>query len=737
MKKLTAAILAMVALLLVSSWARATSHGTPIREFVRGGEKYYEFMNSETSQYYEVLAREIDSPFRRPDNATPEERGRYWKSPLVTKTSDAYSVKKPAGNATVAMAVMPASLPKFSKGVAWGVVAVNKNSGKIVRGKITSASPDSKAGHQPAVIIFEEPVEAGSKLIASDRWYNNSFISDKRGELAIWNPRTASWQKLVGGMWLECDPAHMALVAETYGVCLNEVWHADATPVEAEQIAKKLGFTKVASPDGVRYTPVDIQTFKKLYAKSSLVRWHQRFLNNGGLAIGIPPEPVGAAINVGTAAIVATLDTRHNIPCLSTLGGGQSRFERDQKFYESGNALYSRDFEHIKRQSAASIIASGKEGNFIGGGQNFCSAGSAEIEDILAKIGPVSPTGYNQAYHYPGFWLEPKRVEWPSGGGMFRSPQLNTEYVFSNTYLHLFGGEIAPNATLHWGPAHKIDYWQYRTSSDYKGRGHFYGVGASAELVARHKWGGSDSRFAFWYGYEQLDKGRFHHERRHPWMFEWQSEFYPYRALIETKYGRFLDGLKVGVLAKTNDFLLAWAFPVLYRSPYDIAKLSAGPQFLHFFSRSGNEPKGGGLGVQAELLDGIGYRFSYFPFKQGMYHTGWVDPYRVYAKLKELQAEGIHEIPWDNYIPKITPAAISVTPPQPAVPKLKSLPPVPECAVKAKVKKYPAKKRAKAAKRKVKKPLPPCQPVPKEEVSPTSPAGKSQQVMLKTHPRMM
>jgi len=661
------------------------------------------------------------SKYHRSDNIAPEEGGRYWKSSLITKPRDAYSLKRPAGKATVVVAVMPASLPKFSKGATWGVVAVSPSSGKIIRGKITPAGPDGKNGQQPAVVVFEEPVETDSRLLASDRWYDNRLFGRKRGELVIWNPATASWQKLVGGMWLERDPTHLALIAQTYGAALEEVQHTTLNPTEAEQVSKKLGWKKVASPDGVRYTPVDIQVFKKLYAKPSLVRWHQRFANSGGLAIGIPPQPVGAALNVGVAAITATLDTRHNVPCLSTLGGGQSRFERDQKFYESGGALYSRDFELIKRQGVASIIASGKEGNFIGGSQNFRSTGNAEFENILAKIGPVSPTGYNQAYHYPSFWLEPKRVEWPSGGGMFRSPQLNTEYAFSNTYLHLFGGEIASNATLNWGPSHKADFWKYRTDAGYRGRGHFYGIGGSAELVTRHRWGGSDSRFAFWWGYDQLDRGRYHHDRRHPWMFEWQTELWWQGIQLgkDGQYGSLFSGVKTGVLAKTNDFLLTWLFPVIYRSPYDIAKLSVGPQFLHFFSRDGNEPKGGGLGAQAEVLDGLGYRFSYFPFKRGVYHTGWVDPYRVVMKLRELQAEfGIYEIPWDPYVPEVTPAAASVAPvpPKLTAKEIKPSLPAPERVEKeVKVKKYKIKKAAK--KKKVKK-SPPKKPTAPDPASP-------------------
>jgi hypothetical protein len=611
------------------------------------------------------------SVYHRSDNTTPEEGGRYWKSPLITQPKDAYSLKRPAGNATVSTAVMPASLPKFSKGATWGVVAVNQESGKIVRGKITPSGPDSKNGQQPAVIIFEEPVEPGSKLVASDRWYNNSFFSRKRGELVIWNPGTAKWEKLSGGMWLERDPSHMALVAETYGADLESREHAVVTPTEGEQIPKRLGFTKVASPDGVRYTPVDIPVFKKLYAKPSLVRWHQRFANNGGLAIGIPPSPVGAAMNVGVAALTAFIDTKHNVPCLSTLKGGQDRFECDQKFYESGKALTTAASAQLKKGGK------GKAGIFsdvsYSGRQN---TGQVGIGEILANIGPSSPT-YPQTYDWPGFWLEAKRAEWPSGAGMFRSPSINTEYAFSNSYLHLFGGEVAPNATLHWGPSHKIDYWKYCTSSGYKGRGHFYGVGATTELVTSHKWGGTDNRFAFWYGYEQIDKGRSHSDRRHPWMFEWQTELWWHGVKLgkDGRYGSMFDGAKIGVLAKTNDSLLAWLFPVIYRTPHDIAKVSVGPQFLHFFSRDGDEPKGGGLGVQVEVMDGLGYRFSYFPFKKGMYHTGWADPYRVYMKLKELEAEfGIYEVPWDSYTPKSTPVVAQVV--APIAPKIATSPPV-------------------------------------------------------------
>ena len=734
MKKFFAtAVLAAAVIVLLSgrtSWAasetiseaeaisrlEAQGYRSPHVISIRGTEVRFEYMDQEAHFLSDTVNL---SKFHRSDNIAPEEGGRYWKSPLVARPRDAYSVKRPSGKATVAVAALPASLPKFSKGVNWGIVAVSPSSGRIVRGKITPAGPDKKNGQQPAVVVFEEPVEADSRLLASDRWYDNRLFG-RKGELVIWNPATASRKKLVSGMWLERDPAHLALIAQTYGAPLEQVQHTNVSPTEAEQVSKKLGWKKVNSPDGIRYTPVDVPVFKKLYAKPSLVRWHQRFANNGGLAIGIPPQPVGAALNVGVAAITATFDTRHNVPCLSTLKGGLERFERDQRFYETGNALASSSAtggEIAAAQWGAAGL--GQAGGMVSSGISSSNQ-AAGIEDILAQINPTPPTGYCQAYDWPGFWLEPKRAEWPSGGGAFRSPQLRTEYAFSNSYLHLFGGEIASNATLHWGPAHKADFWKYRTDAGYRGHGHFLGIGGSAELVARHRWGGSDSRFALWWGYDQLDRGRYHHDRRHPWMFEWQTELW-WRGIPlgkDGKFGSLLSGAKMGTLAKTNDFLLAWLFPVLYRSPYDIAKISAGPQFLHFFSRTGDEPKGGGLGVQGEVLDGLGYRLSYFPFKRGLYHTGWVDPYRVWHKLQELKAEfGIYEIPWDPYIPKATAAAsVSPVPPKPTAKEIKPSLPAPERVEKeVKVKKYKIKKAAK--KKKVKK-SPPKKPTAPDPASP-------------------
>jgi hypothetical protein len=105
-----------------------------------------------------------------------------------------------------------------------------------------------------------------------------------------------------------------------------------------------------------------------------------------------------------------------------------------------------------------------------------------------------------------------------------------------------------------------------------------------------------------------------------------------------------------------------------------------------------------------EVLDGIGYRFSCFPFKRGVYHTGWVDPYRVWHKLQELKAEfGIYEIPWDPYVPKATAAAsVAPVPPKPTAKEIKPSLPAPERVEKeVKVKKYKIKKAAK--KKKVKK----------------------------------
>lgn len=468
MKKVAAALALLVALLLGSSGASAMPSEAELRsdpqlqnyrvgnilkvrgDEQRGYEVTFDYMDDNSVIQQSTVAV---SRYHRTENVAPEEGGRFWKSPLISQPRDAYSLKRPAGSTTVAAAEMPASLPKFSKGVAWGIVAVSLRTGKVVRGKVTPSGADNRAGQQPATVIFEEPVDPDSRLLASDRWYNNTIFGRKRGELTIWNPGTAKWEKLVGGMWLERDPAHLALIAQTYGAPLEQIQHATVTPTETEQIPRRLGWQKVASPDGVRYTPVDLAIFKKFYAQPSLVRWHQRFANNGGLAIGIPPEPIGAAINVGVAALTATFDTRHNIPCLSTLRGGQSRFERDQAFYEGGGALTSRDFARARAEVS----------RMAGGQMSF--------EGVLAEISPASPTGYPQVYDWPGFWLEPKRVEIPMGVGWGREPNLRTNFSYWSSALRLFGGEVAPNATLFWGPGAKFGRYDFETATHFQGRG--------------------------------------------------------------------------------------------------------------------------------------------------------------------------------------------------------------------------------------------------------------------------
>ena len=633
-----------------------------------------------------------ESKFHRADNAAPEEGGRYWKSTLISQVKDAYSVKKPVSRkTTITVAKLPASLPKFSKGVSWGVVAVNLKSGKITRGKVVAAGQDNKAGQQPAIVVFEEVVGSEAKVIASDRWYNNYF-GEKRGEIAIFNPHNAKWEKLMAGMFLERDPDFMALVVETYGTPLIEMESATVESSEVDQVAKKIGFKKLQTPDGVRYTPVDIPTFRKLYAQLSLVRGYQRFLNNGGLAIGIPPEPVGAGINVATAGLVAAFDRSHNIPCLSSLEGGMERFIADQKFYAEGNALTSSAFAKVKtgyKEAARGIgstevASSGYDNNFVGERR-----GKAGFKSLLASIQSPSPTGYPRPWDYPSFWLEPKRVEAPFGGGCSRSGgpcHLKTEYWFSNTHLRLLGGEVAPNAVLKWGPAFKTSWWKYRTETGYSGRGSFWGPGLSAELVSRHPWGGTDTTFAWFYG-RRKDRGASanglwrHSERRWHSMFEWQTEAWWKGLPLGNggKYGELFSGVKAGIL--TDGEFLGWISPVLYRAPYDVVKISAGPQFLKFFTKDGSHgPEGGGIGAQIEILDGIGFRYSKF-FGSKNYFTGWLDPFQVWCKSRQLRAEfGIYEIPWDvPDVPEVMPAAATEisTPPMASLTKIATSPPGP------------------------------------------------------------
>jgi hypothetical protein len=161
---------------------------------------------------------------------------------------------------------------------------------------------------------------------------------------------------------------------------------------------------------------------------------------------------------------------------------------------------------------------------------------------------------------------------------------------------------------------------------------------------------------------------------------------------------------------------------------------------LHFFSRDGNEPKGGGLGVQVEILDGIGGRFSWFPFKRGTYLTGWADPYRVYNKIQELRAEfGIYEIPWDPYVPKAVPAAVEVPSPVAVAPQKTKASPTPalspkKCASKVKKEKKAKKKYGKLKKRVIKKAVrgeekpapPPCDPPSQKDKleKPPAPSGE-------------
>jgi hypothetical protein len=671
MKKIAAA-LCFFALLLSSSgvWGAEPIPGSEPGWYQCTGDGQEKTVSEKSAKSPVVESPKTEATAAKPAAETKPSSGEV-KSPLINKVRDAYSMGRPAAKeVTVVVGKIPASYLKFAKGHSIGTVAVGSK--KSVRGTTVPAGQDNKAGQVQSLTVFEEKFDDDSRIFCSDRWYNNSLLDDeKRGETVIFN-LSGRHEKLKGGMFLKNDAGYIGLVAKTYGTPAPELLYWTVEIQDLDRILRVVLHKKIRTPDGIRYTSIDIPVFKKLWAQPALTSFIGRFLNNGGAAIGIPPELVGTLTNVIVAVVTAFFDTRHNIPCLSTLKGGVERFELDQKFYESGGALTARDFERVKKESAAFAAGSGsglskkiESATSTGGGQNLRTTGNA-VEEVLAQIQPAPPTGYAQSYHWPGFWLEPKRVEWPSGGGMFQSPQLQTKYAFSNTYLHLFGGEVAPNATFHWGPSHKIDHWKYRTNSGYPGRGHFFGIGGSTELVTRHSWGGTDNRFAFWYGYEQKDKGRSHRDSRNPWMFEWQTELWwdGIKLGKDGKFGTMLDGAKVGVLAKTNDFALAWLFPVLYRTPHDIAKVSVGPKFLYFFSRDGDEPKGGGLGVQVELLDGIGGRFSWFPFKRGTYLTGWADPYRVYNKIQELRAEfGIYEIPWDPYFPKAVPVAVEVAPP--------------------------------------------------------------------------
>jgi hypothetical protein len=235
------------------------------------------------------------------------------KSPLINKVRDAYSVKRPeAKEVTVVVGKMPASLPKFSKGWSFGAVAVSRN-GKSVRGKIVPVGSDNRIGQVPAVAIFEDKVEADALILGSDRWFENSLLSEKRGEVVIFNLH-GRHTRLQGGMFLGKDEEYTRKMAIGYGNSVADLMACDMEISEVEAAAKKSGAKKLQTPDGSRYTPVDMAVFKKLYAQPALVSWWECFLNNGGIAIGIPPEPIGAAVNVGVAALTATFDTRHNIP---------------------------------------------------------------------------------------------------------------------------------------------------------------------------------------------------------------------------------------------------------------------------------------------------------------------------------------------------------------------------------------------------------------------------------------
>jgi hypothetical protein len=240
--------------------------------------------------------------------------------------------------------------------------------------------------------------------------------------------------------------------------------------------------------------------------------------------------------------------------------------------------------------------------------------------------------------------VELKRVENPVGGGHSWAPTVESSYRFfinENRFLDVPMGEKTRGAV---GFAAKSEGYDYGASSGYKGGGDYRGYGISAEVSHAGEKGGFNATGSFGFG-NGHDKGRAHYQKKNAAFYSGCFEYWRNDPKLKTKNGwSFLDGIIVSADGKTGDYNHVSVEPVIMRSPHDVLKVTAGFHLLNL-NKPGNTF--GGAGAMVQVMDGIGVRFTKYAGGRS-FVTGWVDPYRVYWKYRQLEAERITEISWDK-----------------------------------------------------------------------------------------
>jgi hypothetical protein len=633
------------------------------------------------------------SVFHQDRNVDPREGGRYWLNTTLNPR-DSYSVKRPEAKMVKSFkGHIPSSMQKIGKGSAWGVLAVNPDSGEFVWGQLIPTGK-VEAGKIPVTAVLQKPVDSNQKwyVVTSDRAYNNAVGGEKRGETIVTNFNGDFYTKLRGGMFLERDPHYMGQVALTYGTPLNNLVHADINNTwQTDGVFKQAGWNKFehARKKEIRYTNLDRATFVKIYTLPDRRRGYVRFADDGGLTIN--PDPIGMGISVGSALLTSTFIRSHNTPCLSTKKNGVDLFEQDFRRQRQGTEY---------RQ----VCETAKSGKLSAQG-NKATPGLTSYSEFMVGISSASSPG-DQLYDAPSFWLTPKRVEAPVGGGMGLSPNLTTRYGFANWASRVFVHELSDNAVMAWGPAYKAGWYSYKTSSNFKGRGESRSFGIWPELVTRQEWGGTDTTIGLLYG-GRSERGDFNFKSKRSYGTIDMSQDIWFKGIQlgeEGRHGSLFSGLKLGLLWETDGYFNISPKVVVWRGPYDIANVAIGPGLMRF--RHG--PMGGGVEIQAQVFDGIYLKYGRY-FGKRSFPMGSVDLYRVYAKLEQLDAEwSIKECPWDKPPQTVEPAvAVPCTAPAPkAAPQITIAPPAPEiqCEKTVKVKKK------KVLKKRAKRTAPSCAP---------------------------
>ncbi|MFA5925531.1 MAG: hypothetical protein WC831_01225 [Parcubacteria group bacterium] len=650
----------------------------------RDGQIYQERLNQESGQFY--TARKPNK-WENPENGDRED-GKLWKSPFCTPR-DSWSTKKPPQDSKKVTAVrgfIPTPALKFAKGKTMKAVAVNSGSGRIEDGFILPSGSD-KNGKLPVVVYFNSELTGSAsdwKIVSGDRFFNNAIGGDKRGELVVWGLEGTKYAKLQGGMYEEKDPEYMALVAETYGTSLDSLQRTSLiNKGQLDGVIRAAGLNKYYVPmDGIRYA-ADRGELVEACKKPDRRRGYVRFADDGGLTIS--PEPIGMAMSAGSALFTSTVLRNHNTPCLSTETNGVELFEKDFAFWQS--------FRKDEKVGAYPNPAKSEKSY----GQSYVRENNANIggeipyRQFVADVKGQGQT-FNDYIDLPQrirWWVDPKRVEIPIGGGISREPNLSGRFAWHNIALRPFEAELAPNVFLGVGPAAKFGWYEYQVHpSEFSGSGCSRSFGIWPEIITRHDWGGTDTTIGLLAG-RRWEKGDFNYRmsRRYATV-DAATEFW-WKPVKSGKYGKLLPGAKAFLLWETDGFFHAGIMPVLYQSPCDdLFKISAGPAFLRF--RHG--PKGGGGKVQVEV-GGVYLSYGRY-FGKRNYYLDSVDFYRVFWTIQGAMVEcGTKEVPWDT--PEIEPIVPAVLPPAPIIPAEPKIicPPAVEKAPPVKVKKPPKRKK--------------------------------------------